>query len=132
MAPYPNHSITKPEIDIGLRLDDNYADTLLTRIKSLLHTTSCFPGTQPIYFKKCHFDLLESEEYYVRDKTDGKRYIMFFTAVDGGTAFMMDELNKFRKLTGFKLPLCNNLNQFHNETMMDGEVVMEIDDEKHN
>ncbi|CAG8799002.1 5483_t:CDS:2, partial [Cetraspora pellucida] len=89
-----------------------------------------FPGTQPVDFELCHFDLLESEEYFVRDKTDGKRYIMFFTAKDGGTVFMLDESNKFRFLTNFKLPQRHNPNAIHDETMMDGEIVMEIDDDK--
>ena len=42
----------------------------------------------------------------------------------------MDELCKFRILTGFKLPLRSNPGHMHNETMMDGEVVMETDNNK--
>ncbi|CAG8483766.1 5453_t:CDS:10 [Diversispora eburnea] len=122
MASNQQQSTTKPDIKVGFRLNDEYADTLMPRIRELLRCDSHsshsnrFPGAQPVYLEKCHFKLLESEEYFVRDKTDGKRYIMFFTAVDGGTAFM--------------LPLRNNHNAIHNETMMDGEIVMEIDNNK--
>ncbi|CAG8540998.1 8940_t:CDS:10 [Dentiscutata erythropus] len=133
MAFNQHQLIPKPDIKVGFRLNDEYADTLLPRIRNLLRSnsnTKRFPGTQPVDFELCHFDLLESEEYFVRDKTDGKRYIMFFTAKDGGTVFMLDESNKFRFLTNFKLPLRHNPNAIHDETMMDGEIVMEIDDNK--
>jgi len=39
----------------------------------------------------------------------------------------MDELCKFRILNGFKLPLGSNSGRIHHETMMDGEVVMDTD-----
>ncbi|CAG8526912.1 17882_t:CDS:10, partial [Gigaspora rosea] len=91
MAFNQHQLIPRPDIKVGFRLNDEYADTLLPRIRKLLRSepnSKRFPGTQPVDFELCHFDLLESEEYFVRDKTDGKRYIMFFTAKDGGTVFM--------------------------------------------
>jgi hypothetical protein len=42
----------------------------------------------------------------------------------------MDELCKFRILTGFKLPLRSNPSHIHNETMMDGEVVVDDNNNK--
>ncbi|CAI2166656.1 9089_t:CDS:10 [Funneliformis geosporum] len=126
MAYNLNQHKPHPDIKIGLRLNDEYANTLLPRIKELLrHKHQGFPGSRPVEFESKHIELLEKEDYFVRDKTYGKRYILFFTAVDGGTAFMMDELCKFRILTGFKLPLRSNHSYIHNETMMDGEVVMD-------
>ncbi|CAG8500210.1 8747_t:CDS:10 [Funneliformis mosseae] len=121
----------RPDIKVGLRLNDDYANTLLPRIKELLrHKNQGFPGSRPVEFESRHIELLEKEDYFVRDKTDGKRYILFFTAVDGGTAFMMDESCKFRILTGFKLPLRSNHSFIHNETMMDGEMVMDTENKK--
>ncbi|CAG8592282.1 13674_t:CDS:10, partial [Funneliformis caledonium] len=121
----------RPDIKVGLRLNDDYANTLLPRIKELLrHKNQGFPGSRPVEFESKHIELLEKEDYFVRDKTDGKRYILFFTAVDGGTAFMMDESCKFRILTGFKLPLRSNHSFIHNETMMDGEMVMDTENKQ--
>ncbi|GES77516.1 mRNA capping enzyme alpha subunit [Rhizophagus clarus] len=120
------YSLNQRPDKIGVRLDDKYANSLSLRIKELLrHNEEGFPGSQPVHFESRNFELLEKENYYVRDKTDGKRYIMFFTAVDGGTAFMMDESCQFRTLAGFKLPLRSNPNHMHNETMMDGEVIID-------
>lgn len=42
----------------------------------------------------------------------------------------MDESCQFRTLAGFKLPLRSNPNQMHNETMVDGEVIIDTDNNK--
>lgn len=42
----------------------------------------------------------------------------------------MDESCQFRTLAGFKLPLRSNPSQMHNETMMDGEVIIDTDNNK--
>src|SRR5581483_5183931 len=74
---------------------------------------------QPVHFETKHFELLEKEDYFVRDKTGGKRYIMFFTAVDGGTAFMARFLfffifrkNLFSKKDIFLLLIINDYTIF--------------------
>ncbi|CAG8482418.1 20195_t:CDS:10 [Rhizophagus irregularis] len=118
------YSLNQRPDKIGVRLDDKYANSLSLRIKELLRYKheEGFPGSQPVHFESGHVELLEKENYYVRDKSDGKRYIMFFTT--------MDESCQFRTLAGFKLPLRSNPNQMHNETMVDGEVIIDTDNNK--
>lgn len=74
--------------------DEEFMAELRYRLWSdLLHrpTSSLqFPGSQPVSFTRRHLDLLEREDYFVCEKSDGVRYLLYYTAPYGrSTAFLV-------------------------------------------
>lgn len=87
--------------------DEEFMAELRYRLWSdLLHrpTSSLqFPGSQPVSFTRRHLDLLEREDYYVCEKSDGMRYLLYYTAPYGrSTAFLVGApraVGRVRELT---------------------------------
>jgi hypothetical protein len=63
-----------------------------------------FPGTQPTTFKQQHIKCLENEDYYVCEKSDGERFLMFLTIVNDAplTFFVCNIINYIKNLILFK------------------------------
>lgn len=54
---------------------------------------SRFPGSQPVSFEKKHLTALEEEDYYVCEKSDGVRYLLYFVIPPTGpVAFLVSEV----------------------------------------
>jgi len=68
-----------PDIErVGQRLNTQY-ERILRRIVSGLMDVSHdrFPGAQPVSFAQQHLQELEHENYFVSEKADGVRCLMF-------------------------------------------------------
>jgi mRNA guanylyltransferase len=87
-----------------------------------------FPGSQPVSFVRNHLKALEEEDYWVCEKSDGTRYLLFAITLPAGPAvFLIDRKFTVRYVRDLVLivpPLKPNENvKTHHETLLDGELV---------
>ncbi|CAG8532361.1 10591_t:CDS:10 [Ambispora leptoticha] len=131
---HPLHNAPLPD-EPGQPIDPGFERTIQQRLKELLGCRfDGFPGAQPVSFAASHFHLLETEDYFVCEKSDGVRYLMFATITPKGPAtFLVGYLFVIYSgvpLADLRLPLRESPNKFHKETMMDGELVVDLDRDK--
>ncbi|KAL0095879.1 mRNA capping enzyme, catalytic domain-containing protein [Phycomyces blakesleeanus] len=137
LSPNPLHLETyandtsMPE-SIGKRVDPIYSKTLQARAKELLRTQDdSFPGSQPVCFESKHLSVLEREDYFVCEKTDGVRYLLFFVhSPKGPASFMFDRHQTWHYIPNLVFPVRNRDKEYLKDTLMDGELVADIDGDK--
>lgn len=109
---------------------DELQDVFREEVKVLLgrHNKS-FPGAQPVSFSEEHFDELIREDYYLCEKTDGIRYLMYMTSDNGRSViYLIDRKNDYYYVPGLFFPHHENnpnFQRFHENTILDGELVEE-------
>jgi len=120
---------------IGQLVPRNDAEMFRERVADLLNSRSkAFPGAQPVSFAKRHFDALCESDYFLCEKTDGIRcllYLTFFADESGEreAAFLIDRKNDYYHINNeaFHFPLPGQPpNTFHTETIADGELVLDV------
>ncbi|CRG90570.1 hypothetical protein PISL3812_07614 [Talaromyces islandicus] len=124
-----SHSI--PDLDaIGIKADPGLADQFRREVANLLKRNNLnFPGAQPVSFSAKHLLELQKEDYYVCEKTDGIRCLMYFAEGDPETSpeihYLIDRKNDYRFVPGLHFPMPNDdtFQSFHIETLVDGELV---------
>lgn len=126
-----------PEIP-GIVQPGNITQDLKMLLCKLLNSpkpAKTFPGSQPVSFQ--HSDMaekLEVADYYVCEKTDGLRVLMFI-AVNPVTGeqgcFMIDRENNYYLINGFRFPKLPRhkkeelLETLQDGTLLDGELVIQ-------
>jgi hypothetical protein len=85
-----------------------------------------FPGSQPVSLNRANLNNLRQEPYMVCEKTDGTRYLLL-ARPDG--AFFIDRKNSVRRLPPLAFPLPDDPRGSHLNTLMDGELVVDIIDQ---
>jgi mRNA guanylyltransferase len=86
-----------------------------------------FVGAQPVSFQKKHIDeLLLRKDYFVCEKSDGLRCLMFCILDPAGdeAVFLITRENNFYRVPEIHFPLPNDVNSCHNGTLIDGEIVI--------
>ncbi|KIS66820.1 mRNA guanylyltransferase [Mycosarcoma maydis] len=131
MAP-PGHAASVPNVP-GRKVEDpqqlSYLRNHVRDLCGLKHAR--FPGAQPVSFEKASIDLLQSEDYWVCEKSDGQRVlILIVTPSSTGIqeVFLIDRKNEYYKVEGIVFP--HHLpkdNSMRNHTLMDGELVIDTD-----
>jgi mRNA guanylyltransferase len=86
-----------------------------------------FPGAQPVSFGRKHINELMIQDYYVCEKTDGVRYLMYLT-VDGpenDIHYLIDRKNNYWYVQNLHFPHHEDptFARFHDRTILDGELV---------
>ncbi|CAM1505557.1 Fc.00g111940.m01.CDS01 [Cosmosporella sp. VM-42] len=120
----PITSIAEP----GVKAEGQLLYGMRKEVAELLgrHQTS-FPGAQPVSFSRQHLTELMKEDYYVCEKSDGIRYLLYSTTDEtGGEAhYLIDRKNDYWFIANRNLhfPLENDLSAFHSATLVDGELV---------
>ncbi|KAI0405370.1 mRNA capping enzyme [Xylaria palmicola] len=126
-APIQIQNIDTP----GTKAEGDLLFTLRKEVASLLGRTSTgFPGAQPVSFSRRHLDELRREDYYVCEKSDGMRYLLYMTVDEGGheVHYFIDRRNDYWYIDRGNLhfPLPDDRVKFHTATVLDGEFVMDV------
>ena len=85
-----------------------------------------FPGAQPVSFAKHHFEELKRTDYYLCEKTDGLRYLLWMTQDAGRPIhYLIDRKNDYYFVEGLSFPRQEHkdFTAFHENTILDGELV---------
>ncbi|KAJ6113809.1 mRNA capping enzyme catalytic domain-containing protein [Penicillium sp. IBT 18751x] len=120
-----------PDLDaIGIKAEYDLADQFRREVAQLLGRTNLnFPGAQPVSFSSKHLTELQREDYYVCEKTDGIRCLMYFARGDDvenpEIHYLIDRKNEYRFVPGLHFPLPDDetFQSFHVDTLVDGELV---------
>ncbi|KAK2746085.1 Dcp1p-Dcp2p decapping enzyme complex alpha subunit [Myotisia sp. PD_48] len=121
-----------PDLDaIGMKAEPDLADQFRREVAHLLGRASkSFPGAQPVSFSSAHIRELQEKDYYVCEKTDGIRCLMYFARGDPGSDtpeihYLIDRKNDYRFVPGlhFPMPGDDTFQSFHVDTLVDGELV---------
>ncbi|KAJ5670135.1 mRNA capping enzyme catalytic domain-containing protein [Penicillium maclennaniae] len=120
-----------PDLDaIGIKADYDLADQFRREVAQLLGRNNLnFPGAQPVSFSSKHLTELQREDYYVCEKTDGIRCLMYFARGDDvenpEIHYLIDRKNEYRFVPGLHFPLPDDetFQSFHVDTLVDGELV---------
>ncbi|KLO18624.1 mRNA capping enzyme, alpha subunit [Schizopora paradoxa] len=89
-----------------------------------------FPGSQPVSFAQKDLDVLEKEDYWVCEKSDGVRVLFFVHTIPENNAqevYLINRHNEYRLLNGFFFPHHENPHKPLGSTILDGELVIDTD-----
>ena len=88
------------------------------------HGNPRFPGAQPVSFSAMHLHELKQRDYWVCEKTDGERYLLWMTQ-DGNNplVYFINRKNEYFYVPGFFFPHHERRDDFHRDTILDGELV---------
>lgn len=110
-------------------VEAEFLELLQSRLFEQLCSTGAphiFPGGQPVSFEARHLAALQAEDYYVCEKSDGVRYLLYFCRPPSGpAAFLIDRNYKFRYLGGLELPRKDGKEGCQEETLLDGELLID-------
>ncbi|EXJ90909.1 mRNA guanylyltransferase [Capronia coronata CBS 617.96] len=85
-----------------------------------------FPGAQPVSFAARHIQELKREDYFVCEKTDGIRYLMYLTEdAERDIHYLIDRKNDYYYVPGLHFPHHEDptFHRYHTNTILDGELV---------
>ncbi|KFY31309.1 hypothetical protein V494_07972, partial [Pseudogymnoascus sp. VKM F-4513 (FW-928)] len=115
----------------GVKMSEEDVRPLREEVARLLgRSQKGFPGAQPVSFSRKHIGELMKQDYYVCEKSDGQRYLLYCTA-DPNTGdeahFLIDRRNDFWYISGLHFPLKDDATfaSFHTNTLIDGELVID-------
>ncbi|KAI1335750.1 mRNA capping enzyme [Xylariaceae sp. FL0016] len=122
----PLRSIDEP----GVRASGTLLHNMRQEVATLLNRSSpSFPGAQPVSFSRKHIDELRREDYYVCEKSDGMRYLLYLTEDEKHQEvhYLIDRKNDYWFVNSGSLhfPTPQSEEDFHKDTVLDGELVMD-------
>ncbi|KAL8681568.1 MAG: hypothetical protein Q9186_002308 [Xanthomendoza sp. 1 TL-2023] len=94
----------------------------------LERSSTSFPGAQPVSFAARHKFELQKQDYYVCEKSDGIRCLMYQThdEYDQEAVYLIDRKNDYYRVPDLHFPLPGKDEALHHvRTIIDGELVMD-------
>jgi len=89
-----------------------------------------FPGSQPVSFSSKDLERLESEDYWVCEKSDGVRVLLFVLTIletDEQFVYIVDRHNTYREISGLFFPHHEHPERPLRSTVVDAELVIDVD-----
>ena len=112
----------------GVKADAHLAHQFRYEVAQLLDRNQItFPGAQPVSFSNRHLEELKQRDYYVCEKSDGIRCLMYLTAGDAGeeVVYLIDRKNDYFWVPSLHFPLEGSNQEYHTQTIVDGELVID-------
>ncbi|KAL0259784.1 Dcp1p-Dcp2p decapping enzyme complex alpha subunit [Diplodia seriata] len=111
----------------GVKADRGLAEQFRAEVAHLLgRRNNNFPGAQPVSFARKHLRELMEHDYYLCEKTDGIRCLLYFTN-DGPNEihYLIDRKNDYYFVPNLHFPRHDDpsYQTFHTGTIVDGELV---------
>ncbi|KIJ35792.1 hypothetical protein M422DRAFT_180359 [Sphaerobolus stellatus SS14] len=86
-----------------------------------------FPGSQPVSFGKKDLAKLEQQDYWVCEKSDGVRVLVFINRVENTTdVYLIDRNDHYRFVSGYYFPSHADPAIPLGDTILDGELVIDV------
>ncbi|KAI9601801.1 hypothetical protein KEM48_001087 [Puccinia striiformis f. sp. tritici PST-130] len=104
----------------------------ISRISVVFAVLKSVSGSQPVTFSHKSLELLETEDYWVCEKSDGVR-VMVLIVVKGGPqgpvqeVYFIDRKDEFFLIDNITFPHYDNPNRLLKDTILDGELVIDVD-----
>ncbi|KAL3419136.1 mRNA capping enzyme alpha [Phlyctema vagabunda] len=114
----------------GLKAEGDLLYSMRQEVARLLDRKSLgFPGAQPVSFARRHLEELTRQDYFVCEKSDGMRYLLYLTKDEHGEEihYLIDRRNDYWYIPkgALHFPVPRDVQGFHTDTLIDGELVMD-------
>ncbi|KAI4275209.1 MAG: hypothetical protein LQ337_003387 [Flavoplaca oasis] len=112
----------------GFKISGDKLRALRQEVAKLLQRSSTnFPGAQPVSFAAHHKFELQKQDYYVCEKSDGIRCLMYQTedeTTNQEAVYLIDRKNDYYLVPELHFPLPDkDVTSYHVKTLVDGELV---------
>ena len=112
----------------GVKANDALTRQFRYEVAQLLGRSQVtFPGAQPVSFSNRHIEELKERDYYVCEKSDGIRCLMYLTEGEDNqeVVYLIDRKNEYYFVPDLHFPLGEQEQAFHTRTIVDGELVID-------
>ncbi|KAL8287061.1 hypothetical protein RQP46_004067 [Phenoliferia psychrophenolica] len=118
-----------PERIPGELITGERLDQLKSHLAGLCNLPNTrFPGSQPVSFDRESLVLLEREDFWVCEKSDGVRVLVLIVAsAEGQEVYLIDRKEDFYQNYGLTFPHQDGPEFNHSNTVLDGEMVIDVD-----